>query len=158
MSQNSLYSLVYNPKKRLFVDIDTIPQTYVRAINPFDCEAERKDKKKFPFKLANDVTMFIKYKGQNYTLFFDKGFKWDGSSIPKILWAFIGSNADPSFLLASMPHDLVCRKHWLILNDRYLSSLIFYEILKSCGVNKFKAWIMYKAVDMYQRTQGWDNG
>jgi hypothetical protein len=156
--KNKSYCLVYKPEKKLYIDIDTIPQPYVRAINPFDCSMERKDKKKFPFKLANEVTMFIKYEGQDYTLFFDKGFKWDGTSIPKFLWAFIGSNTDPSFLLASMPHDLVCKEHQFINNNRYLSSLIFYEILKSCGVNKFKAWIMYKAVDMYQRTQGWDNG
>lgn len=134
---------------------DKEPKPDFRMITPYSSEEERKDIEEFPFILEEAVIMDIWYKGKWYLLHFPDCYKWNGASIPKWAQPLIGSFADPRFLLASMPHDLVCNNRQLIDNNRLLSSKIFYEILKACGVNKALAYLMFVVVDNFQKTQNW---
>ena len=57
-----------------------------------------------------------------------------------------------------MVHDYMCECKWLVDYDRYLSSLIFYELLLASSVPKWKAKIMRTAVELYQKlNKEWKN-
>ena len=84
---------------------------YARVIMPDDSAKEIADKKKYPFKLAESIWFTFTYQEQNYELFFCKGWKWDGATIPPICWFFVGSNDSPEFLFASMIHDRSAMKN-----------------------------------------------
>jgi len=141
--------------KDLQIYCSDTPKTRARMIMPEDPPALKTDKEDFPFKLDNKVRINVYYKKRLYTLNFEAGFKWDGTSIPSLFWMLIGSKEDNHFLLASMVHDLLCNNKKLIDNNRYLSSLVLKELLLSCGVSKLKANLMFVAVDNYQRFQNW---
>jgi hypothetical protein len=130
------------------------PEPYARVIMPCDSPEQIIEKREFPFKLKNEIVMRVDYKGLIYPVIFKQGYIWDGATIPKYIWSFIGSNADPQYLLASMVHDKLCYAKHLIDNNRYLSSIVFKELLLSCKVPKLKANIMFIAVDTYQMLSG----
>ena len=72
-----------------------------------------------------------------------RGFEWDGASIPRFAWVFVGTPADDDFLIPSLFHDaLYCSK----LVSRKRADLIFYKLLRREGVGRFKASILYRAV------------
>ena len=54
-----------------------------------------------------------------------------------------------------MVHDKLCECHFLIDNDRELSSLIFKELLLACGVGRVRANTMHFAVNQFQKFCGW---
>ena len=87
-----------------------------------------------------------------------KGYCFDGASIPRIFWRIIGPNTDNTFLVAAMVHDYLCENHSVIDNDRYLSTLIFNDLLEVGGVCKIKRWFMKHSVDNYQKFCGWKKG
>lgn len=147
------YILVNN--STLNITISAIPEPYARTITPLDSPEIAKEKEDFPFKLKNGLIITVEYKNKSYILELKDGFIWNGASIPKWLWIFTGSNADPEYLLPSMVHDLLCNNRGLIDRNRYLSSLIFRELLIACGVPKFKANSMFFAVDNFQKFCGW---
>jgi len=71
-----------------------------------------------------------------------KGFKFDGASIPRFLWIFIGHPFSPRFIEASLVHDYLCIKGY----DRKSADRKFKELLKRAGVSSWKATAMYNAV------------
>lgn len=93
----------------------------------------------------------IYYGDEQYCLLFERGYRWDGATIPRGFRWLIGAKGDPSFLLPSMVHDKLCEHHEFIKNNRYLSSLIFKELLLACDVSELKANIMFCAVDNFQK-------
>lgn len=149
-------TLEYCDKKEIKIYSDREPCLAVRSILPFHTTEEKKDIKTYPYINKRNVNFFIHYKDEIYTIFMPKDYKWDGATIPRIFWRLIGPKGDNTFLLASMVHDKLCECKWLVKNNRYLSSLIFRELLVSSGVSEFKASIMFKAVDTFQRfMSGW---
>lgn len=120
------------------------------AVNP-------KAKKK-PFILMNDIEYISnKYNGQNYRIFINKGYSWDGATIPRFLWRVVGSQYNPEFLPGSMIHDFLCENKGLIeKKGAYVSTCIFKDILELYGVSSFKASVMFAAVYAFQKTRkGW---
>ena len=107
------------------------------------------------FIIRNDIRVFIYYKNNTYSFPINRGYCWDGATIPRMFWRIIGSNTDPHFLIASMLHDQLCEHHGYINNDRYLSTLVLEKCLKVGGVGSFKRWLMKHSVDLFQRFQGW---
>jgi hypothetical protein len=71
-----------------------------------------------------------------------KGFKSDCSSVPRCLHWFI-SPTDPGFIQAGVVHD------WLYRHGPYtraMADLLFYELLRECGVSWLKANCAYYAL------------
>lgn len=135
------------PELKIVSDID--PKTAVRKPLPSDTKEERKDKKDYPYINKKEVTFVVNYLGTIHTIFIRNGFKWDGATC-------LGLHHLPKFLNASMVHDALCNYHFLVNNDRQLSSIIFREICIASGVNKAFAYTAYYAIDNYQKVWGRD--
>lgn len=131
--------------------------------NSFDVEpiinVNYHDKKK-PFVLLNNVYYLSgDYKNlESYGIRINKGYNWDGASIPRFLWRVVGSQYNPEFLPASMVHDwLTENKDFILADGVKISSLIFRDILVLSGVPKLKANIMMSAVYCFQLCRkGWN--
>ena len=111
-----------------------------------------------PFILMNDVEYLSnKYHGLNYRIFINKGYNWDGASIPRLFWRIVGSQYDPQIAPASMVHDWLCEhKDFIEKHGVQVSSDIFRDILILYKVPVWKAKTMATAVRMWQMTQkGW---
>ena len=143
--------------------VSEMPHLYVRNISPFDCKLIREDKKQFPYRQTAplDFTVEDKINRKFYPVTFEDyindedSFKFDGASIPKPFHSFVGHNGNPKFLLAAFFHDIHCIHKDLIGYDRKLSSVLFKELLLSCGTLEWKANTMFTIVDLFQRTKKW---
>lgn len=114
--------------------------------------------KEMPFTLLNNVLYTSSViDGEVYKIGVNKGFKYDGATIPRFLWRIIGSQYNPEFLPAALIHDRICIEKTLIPKHGVkVSSRIFRDILVMYGVSNFKAWVMSTAVQLFQYTQkGW---
>ena len=148
-------------KERLLcVDLKPNPRVTIRVINEdFDSDLEIKSKKKYPFKLYNDVTVFIVTSERTLEVKIPKGYVWNGADIPKTLF-WVGQSKDNNYLIASMVHDYLLEFKENIFKDkgmtvkecRRLTSLVFREILKNQKTNVIKANVMAWAVDVFQAT------
>lgn len=141
--------IIWCNKDYLTIISDHEPRTAVRKPLPSDTEAERKDKKAKPYINKTDVTFTVNYLGTVYVIDIPKGFTWDGATC-------LGLHNLPKFLNPSLVHDILCLKHYLVANDRQLSSMIFRELCITSGVNKAFAWTAYYAVDNFQKLFGRD--
>ena len=75
-----------------------------------------------------------------------KGFTFNGASIPRTLWTFVGHPFSPQFVEAALVHD------HMIEDKRYPRKKIdgkFHELLVVNEVNKSKAYWMHKGVRCY---------
>lgn len=150
-----MLNLVDKPEIQLTIttDID-FDSLCVRA--PFELLPEDKQEaiEKKPYLCRKRSLVNIYYKDEQYCLLFRRGYTWDGATIPAGFRWLIGAKGDPKFLFPSMVHDKLCENHSFIKNNRYLSSLIFKELLLACGVGKVKAELMFIAVDNFQKAFG----
>lgn len=143
--------IIWCSKPYLTIISDKEPQTAVRKPLPSDTPEERQDKKEKPYINKIAVTFTVDYLGTVYVIEIPRGYKWNGANIPRCFWWLIGSMGESEFLNPSMIHDKLTERKCLIAYDRQLSSIIFRELLIASGVSKFKANIMYKSVDVYQK-------
>lgn len=127
------------------------PITGVRKPLPSDTKEERQEKLDKPFINKLDVIFNVDYLGSHYEIEIPRLYCWNGADVPRIFWRLIGSPDNPNFLTASMIHDYMVTNRECVNNDRQLSSIIFRELLIGSGVSKIKAYIMYYAVDIYQK-------
>lgn len=141
--------IVWCDKENLIITSDIAPQTTVCKPLPSDDEETRKYKKKFPYLNKKRVLFDVTYFDKQYCILIDKGFRWNGTNC-------LGLQHNPKLLDASCFHDLLCNKHYLIDNDRQLSSLIFREMGIASGVWKPFMYGAYHAVDNYQKVWGKD--
>ncbi|MCQ2754653.1 MAG: DUF1353 domain-containing protein [bacterium] len=144
-----------------YVTFDVMPIVCLRVIEATDTAEIKKEKKKYPFKLHNDVPVNIITNKRIFSFTIPKKYIWNGADIPRIFWRLVGSKTDNAFLLASMVHDyLLDKKHDIYGNVlkgsismaeyRRLTSLAFREVLKNSGENTIKANVMSWCVDVYQ--------
>lgn len=143
--------------KKIGVYFDKAPVIKIRYYVPGMPESERISIKKYPFINMADlkVNIFDMENKKTYSFTIPKGYCFDGASIPRIFWRIIGSNTDNNFLVAALVHDYLCENHNVIDNNRYLSTLIFNDLLTVGGVPAFKRWLMKHSVDNYQKFCGW---
>ena len=138
-----------------FVTFDVTPIVCVRVIQAEDTKEVKREKKKYPFKLHNDVPVTVITNKRIFGFTIPKKYIWNGADIPSYLMRIIGSKTDNAFLTASMVHDYMLENkkyiHDIVLNKcisikeyRRLTSLVFREILKTSGVNVFKANVSVK--------------
>ena len=81
-----------------------------------------------------------------YRITINKGFDFDGASIPKPLWSIIGSPFTGNYVRAALFHDGLYACCTL---DRKLSDEIFLDLMKEDGVGYFKRYSMYLAVRLF---------
>jgi len=134
---------------QIITDIE--PKTVVLKPLPSDSKEVKKEKKAKPFLNKKRVIFTIYYQNEQYCILIEKGYRWNGSNIPRGLWALIGSMENTQYLNASMLHDYILEHKPLIKYNRKLSSDIFYGMLIGSGVGKTKAKIMRNAVDVFQK-------
>ena len=143
--------------EELCVEFDNVPHVCIRYMLPSSTPVEIKSIKKYPFinkkQLKVKITDYIKNKVYEFCI--PKGYTYDGATISKFFYRIIGSKTDNTFLIGALIHDVLCENHHYIDNDRNLSSRVFRGLLITGGVSKFKAQIMYLAVDNFQRFCGW---
>ena len=136
-------------KPYLKITSDIAPKTAVRKPLPTDTIDEREDKKQKPYINKKAVVFTVDYLGTIYVIEIPKGYTWNGTNC-------LGLQYNPKLLDASCIHDALCEKHYLVANDRQLSSMIFRELGIASGVNKPFMWIAYHAVDNFQKVFGRD--
>ena len=138
-------------KNTLFVEIYGDPDVKTRAVLPDDDENTVKDKNRWPFMAQKSALIKVEW---NKTVFYianETNFKYDGATIP-----FKIGKGNMKLLIPALFHDIMCENKDKIGFNRYLSSLVFRDLLIKCKVNKITAQIMFLAVDNYQRFQrGW---
>lgn len=140
-------------KEQLLVEMFGNPAIDVREVLPSDSEETRKDKQKFPFIARKKAILKIAYidsKGELYTTAFSNpvNFKFDGATIP-----FGIGKGNMKLPIPAMWHDIMCKHKEKINYNRYLSSLVFKELLLQCGVNRAIANFMFFCVDNWQKAQ-----
>jgi len=147
----------YDDKKHVVIIFDTLPQVGIRYILPSDCEVIKKSKKKYPFVNKKDlkVSLYNYKKNKTYKFVIQKGYCYDGATIPRFFWRTIGSNTDNKFLIAALIHDVLCENHQYIDNDREFSSVVFDALLKVSDVGSFKRFLMKHSVNFFQRFCKW---
>ena len=74
-------------------------------------------------KLKNEVTVCLVGKKINkvYTFTIPAGYDYDGASIPRFLWRFIGAKESIEFKVAALVHDVLCENHHYVDNNRYFA-------------------------------------
>ncbi|SFP60235.1 DUF1353 domain-containing protein [Hydrogenimonas thermophila] len=75
------------------------------------------------------------------------GFVTDGASIPRIFWSVVGSPFTGKYVEVAVLHD------YLYSGAEDVSfkeaNRIFYKGMRKAGVNRAKAYLMYKAVSLF---------
>ena len=141
-----------------YVTFDVTPIVCVRVIEPTDTADIKREKKKYPFKLHNNVPIHIITNKRIISFTIPKKYIWNGADIPRIFWRIVGSKTDNAFLIASMVHDYLLDNKKDIMayakmpmpEYRRLTSLAFREVLKNSGENVIKSNVMAWCVDIYQ--------
>jgi hypothetical protein len=143
--------MIFCDKEEIKIISDVEPHVCNRLGLPSIDELELDDILKKPFISNKNTNFFITYKAAKYQVFIPKNYKWDGATIPFGVRWIIGGKGNPKFLVASCVHDRICECPWLVHYNRYLSSLIFKELLIACGCGKIRASIMFAAVETAQK-------
>lgn len=86
--------------------------------------------------------------GVRLTVVVPAGFSFDGASIPRFAWMFIGAPFEPDFQLAACCHDWICeRSHDSDdYESRVIGDALFFNLLTKAGVPRWKRVAMYLAV------------
>ncbi len=143
-------------KDNLIVEMYGDPDIDVREIFPKEQKLKIKLFNKKPFIARQRAILKIAYinkKGELYTTAFrnPQNYEYDGATIP-----FGIGKGNMKLLIPALWHDFMCEHKEKINFNRYLSSLVFRELLIQCGDNKFSANIKFLAVDNWQKLQrGW---
>lgn len=139
--------------KDVLISFDKEPVVQVRVIKPDMSTLEKKSIARYPFCCKKPLRVMIwdNKKFKQYIFTIKENYNWDGASIPRFAWRFIGANTEADFLIPSLIHDVLCENHHYIDNDRELSSKVFRALLIASGVSELKANIMYSAVDIFQK-------
>lgn len=150
--------------------IEPVPDVRIRVINDNDTAETKQAKIKYPFELFNSIKVTITTDIRQFSFDIYNGYTWNGADIPKFFWRMIGSRTSNEFLIAALIHDYALEMKTFIYKEvlkqsisiaeyRRLTSLMFREKLKDCGVNTVKANIMSWAVDVFQHygnRKGWE--
>lgn len=137
--------------KKLELKLYGNPDIDIREVEPGDSEGIISDKKRFPFVARKIAVLHVYYGKDKYCLHNPAPFKYDGATIP-----FGLCKGDTRLLVPALFHDLTCTDKSIVSYNRFLSSLIFYKLLRMNKVNWLYAFIMFMFVDIWQRhIKGW---
>lgn len=94
------------------------------------------------FVLLEKVTAF----SLGYRITINKGFDFDGASIPKWLWSIYGSPLNGNYVVASLIHDGLYASQKV---SKSVSDKIFLDVMKQSNVGYIKRTSMYLAVKLF---------
>jgi hypothetical protein len=77
----------------------------------------------------------------------EKGYKFDGASIPRLLWWIRGFSPVDRTILAALVHDYCCDNPNLV--ERVIADAVFLSVLKASGVGFVRRWLMWRAVRIW---------
>lgn len=146
-------TIIWYESEILKIIFSDTPHVCVRYILPTHTEEEKKSIKKYPFicKTKLDVQLTDYVKDRTYGFCIPKGYCYDGASIPRLFWRFIGAPTDNAFLIPALIHDILCEHHEYIMNDREFSTNIFNALLEVSEVGKYKRFFMKNSVACFQK-------
>ena len=127
------------------IGFSVIPDIENKVINKnVMTKEEIKQAKKKPLVLKNDVTVCLigKTIHKVYTFTIPAGYDYDGASIPRLLWRFIGAKENIEFKVAALIHDVLCENHNYVDNNRYFADKVFEKLLEVGDVSAFKRWMI----------------
>lgn len=138
--------------EKLSISFSDTPRVCMRYLLPTHTEEEKKSIKKYPFicKTTLEIKLGDFIKDRIYQFTIPKGYCYDGASVPRIFWRFIGAPTDNSFLIPALVHDVLCEHHEYVMNDRAFSTEVFNALLKVSEVGKCKRFLMKNSVACYQ--------
>ncbi len=130
------------------------PQIRVRYPHP---NSDSGDVCAKPFLSENELEVVLMdfIEMESFSFVIPKGYCWDGATIPRFFWRFVGSKTDNRFLIPSLVHDFCCENHEIVNHDRYFADKVFERLLFVSGVNPFLRWLMFHSVDNFQKFCGW---
>ncbi len=138
--------------KKVKIYFDCYPYIATRYFVPSMSEIERKSVEKYPFINKKDLSVCLvdRKKAKEYRFKINKGYCFDGASIPRLFWRVIGSNTDNMYLIPAMIHDVLCENHQYVDNDRRFSTEVFNALLEANKVCVFKRFWMKHSVNLFQ--------
>jgi len=107
------------------------------------------------FHLDSDHEFWWKNNGKKYLLTIKKGFVWDGATVFRIFWTFLGYTRSGILLRASLPHDYIYINKGWIYNEisgelefisRKHSDQLFYRDARMSGVPEKDARQLYQYI------------
>ena len=136
----------------LKLELSCEPRIAVRVVLPSDDKLTIQSKRKKQFINKKECTLTVMTDEKTYTITAVKNYCFDGATIP-----FGIGKGDTRLFVAALFHDIICENKAIVDCDRNLSSRIFRELLLICEVPKWKANVMYFAVENFQRLfiRGW---
>lgn len=112
------------------------------------------------YELAENVSTRWVYREKEHRILINKGFKWDGATIPRAFWSILGYFPSGLLLTPSLWHDEIYKKKgWVFCHialqsvhvNRLHCDQLFYMHMIQSGVTKKDATKLYKIV----RRFGW---
>lgn len=112
------------------------------------------------FVLEGNVYTKWTNNGKKYFITAEKGFTWDGATIPRFTWSALGYYPGGLMMPSSLWHDLIYHAKGLIYNvetsqiefiSRKHCDQLFYKHMIHCGVRKRKAKYMYQVIRLFGR-------
>jgi Protein of unknown function (DUF1353) len=91
------------------------------------------------------LTMEYRLTVNGETLVIPRGFLFDGASVPRAAWFFIGDNYEPDFMIAALAHDWL---YWSHQWPKEKADKALRDLLKASGVGAIRTAAMYRAVDL----------
>lgn len=135
------------------------PNTHMLDIIPSMTQAEKDLIEIYPFINCTSlkVGIYDKKLPKMYNFTIPKYFRYDGATIPRLLWWIIGAKTNPKFRNPALLHDYMCCNKYCIDYRRNFSSRVFRAMLEVAGVSKWRRNLMFFAVDIWQMFQkGWE--
>jgi hypothetical protein len=98
---------------------------------------------KFWYRFTEDCTLHVRTQlgfVREYAI--QKGYCWDGASIPQALWMVVGHPMDERFKFASCVHDLNCEESTTQYQRREADSIFEYHLYEA-GVGRLRCSAMW---------------
>lgn len=122
------------------------PRIYTRPVLFYEDKKKIKEKNKKQFVTEEASTLTVVFTDNTeIKLFADKGYEFDGATIP-----FGIGKGNMKLQIPALFHDVMCDDKSTINYDRNMASKIFKACLIACRVNKLIAHTMYLAVEAFQ--------
>lgn len=93
-------------------------------------------------ELTIDVELMVEVDGEREYFLIEKGFLFDGATIPEAFWKVIGKPTSKKFRIPSLIHDVL----YINLFNRKAADDLFHHMLVKEGVWTLKAETMWAAV------------
>lgn len=129
------------------------PNTHMLEPLPSMTQNEKDLIEKYPFIncTALQVAIYDKKKPKMYNFTITKSFRWDGATIPRLVWWIIGSKTNPKYRTPSLIHDYLCLNKYIIDYRCEFSTQIFEALLSVAGVKKWRRKLMCFFINIYQK-------